>query len=328
MCIEVQPVCNACKANALPVKLHECIFRDCKYPEKRTRFLTRDELHEFLKDGCSTPGCGLNMETINGRLAEIDRMLRMDEDPPPQPAEGISSGSRLDLRAVLGTDPRRPPIRRRLLAVGPPVTSNLSISEDMSWYSTTVTHVVEEPGNLRTISSDGQASPRTRGHDGDGNSHTHTAETTAGLNATAQDNGSPNDGVTTNDEADTDEAVNYDIADINESSDRNGKPVSNDDAAGHDDAARNDSSAASDNAAADSSVQTIFDPDSVDLDTFPRCRSCFLGRRRCDGRTPCNKCRQRRCSRACRPVTVDLLRQYPARAERVLELARSNGASS
>lgn len=92
--------------------------------------------------------------------------------------------------------------------------------------------------------------------------------------------------------------------------------------------AANESLATNENAAADSSVETVFDPDSVDLATFPRCRHCFLSRRRCNGQTPCDKCRQRRCPRACRPVTVELLRQHPARAERVLELARRNGASS
>ncbi|KAG6358840.1 hypothetical protein INS49_012359 [Diaporthe citri] len=93
MCVNVQPICNACSTNAKEVELHECIFRDCQYPEECTRFLSRRELLEW---DCDTPGCGLNMESIDDRLAEIDRMLRMEIDLPLRPAEGDSLGSHDD----------------------------------------------------------------------------------------------------------------------------------------------------------------------------------------------------------------------------------------
>lgn len=234
MCVNVQPICNACSTNAKRVELHECIFRDCQYPEECTRFLSR---HELLEWDCDTPDCGLNMETINNRLAEIDRMLRMEIDLPLRPAEGDSLGSHDD-------------------------------------------------------NDDGQADPNLHGLDGDDSASTRDAtRSNAGVDVTPHGDDSPDN------------------------------TVANDNIAGNDSTATNDN-------VANESVETVFDPDSVDLNTFPRCRHCFLARRRCDGQTPCDKCRQRRCPRACRPVTVELLRQYPDRAERVLRLARRNGAGS
>lgn len=247
MCLKVKPICNACKTNALPEELHECIFPHCIDAGNRTRFLSRREL---LKWDCHTPDCGLNMKTINDMLNEIHRTLRMEEDISPRPAEGDSVESHDD-------------------------------------------------------NHDGQAGPSFHGFDGDGTPLTHSSRRATGVDVTPNDDVSPNNSVAANENA-----------------------ASNDGVATNDSVAANDTSATNDNAAANESVETVFDPDSVDLDTFPRCRHCFLGRRRCDGQTPCDKCRQRRCPGACRPVTVELLRQYPARAERILELARRNGASS
>lgn len=153
--------------------------------------------------------------------------------------------------------------------------------------------------------------------DGDVTSLAHATRSATGVNVTPNDDDSPNNSV----------AANADVT-ANDNAASNDSVAANDNVSANDDVAANNTSATNDDAAANESIVRMFDPDSVDLDTFPRCRHCFLVRRRCDGQTPCNKCRQRRCPRACRPITVELLRQYPARAERVLELARRNGASS
>lgn len=226
------------------------------------------------------------METIDDRLAEIDRMLRMEVDLPLRLAEDDSLGSQEDNRAA----------------------SEISSPKG--------TEAKKAKDDLQTISSDVGADTKPRSFDGDGTSLAHATGSGSGL-------------VTSNEIVAT-----GDNSAINENSVANNNASSNEHSAAsgnvspNDNVAANDSSATNDNAAANESIETVFDPDSVDLDTFPRCRHCFLGRRRCDGRTPCDKCRQRRCPGACRPVTVELLRQHSARAERILELARRNGAGS
>lgn len=237
MCIRVQPVCNACSTNAKPVEIHECEFRECnpEYMEDCTRFLCR---HELVGWDCDTPGCGLNMRTIDDSLAAIDRMLHMQFDLPFRLAEGDSLRSHED-------------------------------------------------------NHDGHTGSNFFGFDGDGTLLARATRSATRVNVNPDDGVSPgNSGVANND------------------------------------VAANDNSANNDNAAADEYIEVVYEADPFNLDTFPRCRYCFLGRRRCDGQTPCDKCRQRRSPGACRPVTAELLRQYPARAERVLELARRNGASS
>lgn len=305
MCVDVQPICNACSTNALPVELHECLFAPCKYPEKRTRLLSRKEL---LNWNCSTPGCGLNVKTFDDKLDEIDRILRMEVDLPLRPAEGDSLPSREDIRAPSG--------------ISPPTENEALRAIDLR----------------QMFSIDRKADPQPRGFDGDGTSLAHARRDTTELEVTSHGNFSHNNSVAANDNGPTSDssAVNENVTTsgnsaINENPDANENPTTSGNPAINDNVAVNnadDSLATNDHPAADSSVETVFDPDSVDLATFPRCRHCFLSRRRCDGQTPCDKCRQRRCPRACRPVTVELLRQHPARAERVLELARRNGASS
>lgn len=170
---------------------------------------------------------------------------------------------------------------------------------------------------------DRHAGSNLRGFDGDGTSLAHETRSTTEVNVNPDDDVSPNNSSVARDDvaANDSSATNGDIA-------ANDSLSTNDIVAANDSLSTNDNAAANENAVANESVETVFDPDSVDLETFPRCRSCFLGRRRCDGQTPCDKCRQRRCSGSCRPITVELLRQYPARAERVLEIAGRNAASS
>lgn len=307
MCIKVQPVCNACGVDAKEIELHECEFPGCnpEYMEVCTRFLIQRELAEW---DCETPGCGLNMETVGVRIAEIDRKLRMEYELPLRPAEGDSPGYQEDNHAASET--------------GSPKTHDSLKDED----------------NLNAVSSAAEAGPRPRGFDGDGSPIAHATRSTTGLKVTLHDNVSRKNSVTTNaniptrgssavdaNVAASDNSATNENAATNENSATSHTLAINDNVAAN---VANDSLATNENSAADSSIETVFDPDSVDLATFPRCRHCFLSRRRCNGQTPCDKCRQRGCPRACRPVTVELLRQHPARAERVLELARRNGASS
>ncbi|KAH8785043.1 hypothetical protein F5883DRAFT_514729 [Diaporthe sp. PMI_573] len=291
MCITVQPICNACRATAGPMELHECIFRDCKYIEECTRFLAS---FERLNWNCDTPDCGLNNENIDKRLAEINQMLRMEVSLTIRPADGKSKA---------GNDPD-------------------------------------------TNISDSKAGLIQRGFDGDGTSHQHTTKGVIGLDALSTG--------TTHEKTPlsvTVPAAQIDIpprpqsAPIPESTSHD-QVIPENSVASDDNVASSDNTTAEENVTADnsvvanatlttndddaanSSIQTEFDPDSVDLDTFPRCKSCFKGRRRCNGQTPCDKCQQRGSGRACRPVTVELLREYPDRAERILELAGRNGASA
>lgn len=77
-----------------------------------------------------------------------------------------------------------------------------------------------------------------------------------------------------------------------------------------------------------SNVKTKFDPNSIDLESFPRCQSCFKDRRRCNGQSPCDKCKQRGSPKACRPVTLSLLKAFGTRAKRVLEGAKKQRDSA
>lgn len=304
MCVDVQPICNACSTTALPVEVHECIFAPCKYPEKRTRLLSRQEL---LKWDCSTPGCGLSVKTFNDKLDEIDRILRMEADLPLRPAEGDSLPSREDVGATSRINPQ----------TGDEALDAIDTRKML-------------PTNRKVVPP--------AGFDGDSTSIAHARRDTTELKVTSHGNVSRNNSVAANDNVPTSDSSAVDehvtasdnsVINENLAADENpatsGNPAISDNVAINN---ANDSLATNDHVAADSSVETVFDPDSVDLATFPRCRHCFLSRRRCNGQTPCDKCRQRRCPRACRPVTVELLRQHHARAERVLELARRNGASS
>lgn len=241
--------------------------------------------YELLEWSCDTPDCGLNWDNIDDRLDEIHQLLRMEVSLPVRPAEGNDLESQENNHAALEAD-----------------------------------------NNHDTYIGGGKAA--LRGFDRDGTSHPQTdtgamdtvpadtAPTTTSLSITvpaalvnippcplsapapeftSHDNVTPNDSIATDDNIATGENI-----------------------------ATNDNLATNNDVAGDSSIQPEFDPDSVDLNTFPRCRSCFIGRRRCNGQTPCDKCQQRRCFRSCRPVTVDDLRMYPARAERILNLARAD----
>lgn len=289
MCVIVQPTCNACGTNVGEVEHYECIFGGCKYPEECTRLLTRSELRKWK---CATHGCGLNMQTIDDRFNEIHRMLRMEADLPLRSAHSDSLGSQDDRAA-------------------PEIGSHEG------------NEASNVGGNLGTVESDGKAVPNPHGFDGDGTSFTDATRRASGLKDTSHDNARPDDSVT----ADANVA-NSDNSDLNDKAATSESTATRENAAANENAAAGDNAAANDSLTTNESDETVFDPDSVDLDTFPRCRSCFVSRRRCNGQTPCDKCRQRGCARACRPVTVELLRQYPARAERVLELARRNGGGS
>lgn len=289
MCIKVQPVCNACKVNAKEIELHECEFPGCN-PEYM-EVCTRFLIQRELAEwDCQNAGCGLNMKTVGERIAEIDRKLRMEFVLPLRPAEGDSTGYQEDNHAASETSS--------------PETND----------------ALEDEDNLNALSGTVTAGPNLQDFDGDGSPLAHATRSTTVLEVTSDDNVSCNNSVAISGNSATNENhaanENHAISDY---------PAINDNAAAN---AANDSLATNENAAADSSIETVFDPNSVDLATFPRCRHCFLSRRRCNGQTPCDKCRQRRCPRACRPVTVELLRQHPTRADRVLELASRNAGSS
>lgn len=333
MCLYVQPICNACSAIAFEknVELYECIFRDCKYVEECTRLLTRYELFNW---SCKTPECGLNWKNIDNKLDEIGQILRMEVSLPVRPAEGNDLESHENNRAASGVEELHSglasassPEPRACLLPRSPSRRILSRREGLS--------KALEADNYHDTNIGGGKAP-LRGFDPDGTSHpqksrgamnevpAETTPTTTSLSVTvpaamvsipprplsastpectSHDRVSPNNSVTTNDNVATSE-----------------NSAAEEEATASETVATNNNLATNGNVAEDSSLRLEFDPDSVDLDTFPRCRSCFIGRRRCNGQTPCDKCQQRRCFRSCRPVTVDDLRAYPARAERILNL--------
>lgn len=241
MCLSVQPICNACKAESGPVELHECIFRDCKpeYIEKCTRFLTWFELQNW---NCDTPGCGLNMNTIDSGLEKIQQLLRMEISLPIRPAQDNSGAGN-------GTN---------------------------------------------TNANDSEAGQILRDLDENGTSSSQQNRDGTEMDALPADN-APKAALLSI-------TVPATVVDIPPRPQPAPQPGS--------------------------SIQTDFDPGSVDLHAFPKCKNCFRDRRRCNRQTPCDKCQQRGFPGSCGHVTLELLRRYPARAERILRLANGNGAST
>ncbi|KAL1878279.1 hypothetical protein Daus18300_002197 [Diaporthe australafricana] len=255
MCFRVQPVCNACKASAKPLELHECIFRDCKYIEERTRFLSCYELPNW---DCNTQDCGLNMKTIDDEITELDRLLRMEGSLDLEPAAGDSLGSRDNEGGEAGT-------------------GEASEEQGLANTASTLasgTHTLEmkksqiEKFNAGPRVREPKTGSERRGFDGIGTSPPRATE------SATKDNVIPNDG------------------------------------------------------ASNSNAKTKFDLNTIDLENFPRCKSCFKDRRRCNGQSPCDKCKQRGSPKACRPVTLSLLKTFRARAKRVLENAKKEQASA
>lgn len=65
----------------------------------------------------------------------------------------------------------------------------------------------------------------------------------------------------------------------------------------------------------------------IDVDTFPKCYSCFRVRARCDGGRPCSSCIKR--NRNCKSVTQAVLDEFPDRAKRVLkDAAKADGMAA
>lgn len=243
MCLSVQPICNACRAVSGPVELHECIFRDCRpeYIEQCTRFLTWFELRNW---DCDTPDCGLNMNTINSNLEQMQQVLRVEVTLPIRPAQGNSG-----------------------------------------------------PGNgTNTNANHNEADQILRGFDGNDSASSQPSRggTQTGMVVLPAD-APPTAALLSI-------TVPATVVDIAPSPQPTPIPAS--------------------------SIRTDFDPESVDLHAFPKCKNCFRDRRRCNRQTPCDKCQQRGTPRSCGPVTLELLRRYPARAERILRLARNNGVSA
>ncbi|KAI3396259.1 hypothetical protein diail_12341 [Diaporthe ilicicola] len=252
MCFDIQPICNACRVYAKPIERHECIFSNCTYVEERTRFLSCYELPEW---DCNTPGCGLNMQTIDDEITELDRMLRMEGIPTQKPAEGDSLGFQGDEGEEAGSGEAAG--AESLAITASKATAEPSSPEKIK---------LQRPKSKKRYSlRELKTGSKRQGFDGGGTSPLGTTESF------------------TNDKSIT-----------------NGNP--------------------------DNNIESNFDLDSIDLGSFPRCTNCFIDRRRCNGQSPCDKCKQRKCSKACRPVTLELLKALPTRARRVLETSKKERA--
>ncbi|KAI3399670.1 hypothetical protein diail_6019 [Diaporthe ilicicola] len=60
-----------------------------------------------------------------------------------------------------------------------------------------------------------------------------------------------------------------------------------------------------------------FSENGIEVESFPKCFTCFTGRKTCDGGRPCGSCTSN--SRVCKDVTKEALDKEPEKAQRVLK---------